>query len=206
MRTSLRIKPIATASVLFLSLIAAGCVCRGQERAAPIEHVAAADSDGDGVMDGQDLCANTPKGFEVNRQGCIVEQTVILRTVNFEYKSDLLTGPAKDSLDHVATALISQPDLNVQIGGHTDSVGPADYNERLSSRRARSVRHYLISKGVDARNLQAAGFGESKPIASNDTAAGRTENRRVDFAIVEKPANLNVLRGASTAKSKAAAK
>jgi hypothetical protein len=64
----------------------------------------------------------------------------------------------------------------------------------------------LISKGVDAKNLQAAGFGERKPIASNETADGRTENRRVEFSIVEKPQHLNVLRGASSEKSKAAAK
>lgn len=205
-KSKLTIRPLATASVLVLALVVTGCVCRGHERVHHNQRVAMLDSDGDGVSDDQDQCPKTPRGFEVNAVGCIIEQTVILRTVNFEYNSDRLTAPAEDTLDQVAVALISQPTLNVQVGGHTDSVGSQRYNKSLSEKRARSVRHYLIKKGVAANNLQAAGFGESKPITSNDTAEGRTENRRVEFAIVEKPAHLNVLRGESSAKSKAAAK
>lgn len=204
--TKLNIKPIATVSALALTLFATGCVCTSKARPDPIRTVTAADSDGDGVMDGQDRCPQTPQGFQVNDEGCIIEQTVILRTVNFVYNSASLTTPSEESLDQVATALIGQPNLNVQVAGHTDSVGSERFNQILSEKRALSVRHYLISKGVAAKNLQAAGFGESKPIASNETADGRTENRRVEFAIVEKPQHLNVLRGASSDKSKAAAK
>lgn len=204
----LNIKPIATVSALALALFATGCVCTSRARPDSVRTVAAADrdSDGDGVMDSQDRCPRTPTGFKVNDEGCIVEQTVILRTVNFAYNSDRLTAPSEESLDQVAAALIEQPNLNVQVAGHTDSVGSERFNQILSKKRALSVRHYLISKGVAAKNLQAAGFGKTKPIASNETADGRTENRRVEFAIVEKPQHLNVLRGASSDQSKAAAK
>jgi OOP family OmpA-OmpF porin len=210
----LGIRPVAAISALALTLLATGCVCSSSPRAHAPYPVAASDrydngdrdDDGDGVMNDMDKCPSTPKGFHVNRDGCIIEQTVILRTVNFEYKSDHLTRPAEESLDEVATALISQPSLNVQVAGHTDSIGSAGYNLKLSDRRAKSVRQYLISRGVAAKNLQAAGFGESKPIASNETADGRTENRRVEFAIVDKPAHLNVMRAESSKKSKNAAK
>ena len=202
----MNLKPAAVVSVLALTLLAAGCVCTSKPRPDHSRTVAAVDSDGDGVMDDQDDCPGTPKGFQVNDRGCIIEQTVILSTVNFEYNSDRLTRPSKESLDNVAVALIGQPNLNVQVAGHTDSVGSERYNQALSEKRALSVRHYLIQKGVDASNLQAAGFGKSKPIASNDTADGRTENRRVEFAIVEKPKHLTVLRGESSQESKSAAK
>ncbi|MFT2536497.1 OmpA family protein, partial [Escherichia coli] len=79
----------------------------------------------------------------------------------------------------VAAGLASQPKLTVQIDGHTDSVGSAAYNLALSKKRAESVRAYLVSKGIDASRLAAEGYGKTKPIASNDTEAGRAENRRV---------------------------
>lgn len=163
------------------------------------------DSDGDGVIDSMDKCANTPRGFKVDTTGCIIEQTVILRGINFMFNSDQLTAPAQDTLNEVGAALVGQPTLNIQIVGHTDSVGSSNYNENLSHKRSDSVRRYLVSRGVTAANLQARGAGESNPIASNDTEEGRAENRRVEFVVLNKPANVKVQAGDSTSQSKSAA-
>jgi OOP family OmpA-OmpF porin len=163
------------------------------------------DSDGDGVPDDFDKCANTPHGFRVDADGCIIEQTTILRTINFVFNSDRLTAPAQDTLNGVAAALIGQPSLDVQIAGYTDSIGSEKYNHKLSHERATSVRTYLISKGVTAENLKAQGYGESNPVASNDTPEGRAENRRVEFIVLNKPAHVNVKSGEPTEASKDAA-
>jgi OmpA-OmpF porin, OOP family len=165
----------------------------------------AMDADGDGVGDCEDKCANTPSGFKVDRTGCIVEQSVILRSINFVFNKDQLTVPAQETLDEVAAALVGQPALNVQIKGHTDSVGTDAYNRALSQRRADSVRRYLVSKGVLGANLQAIGAGEDQPIAGNDSEEGRAQNRRVEFVVLNKPANVSVKSAESTSRSKQAA-
>jgi OmpA-OmpF porin, OOP family len=165
----------------------------------------AKDTDGDGVSDCEDTCANTPRGFKVDRAGCIVEQSVILRGVNFVFNKDQLTVPARETLDEVAAALAGQPALSVQIKGHTDSVGSDSYNRALSQRRADSVRRYLVSKGVRDSSLQATGAGESQPIASNDTEEGRAQNRRVEFVVLNDPPNVDVKAGEPTSRSKQAA-
>lgn len=165
----------------------------------------ALDADGDGVSDCVDKCPNTPKGFKVDAMGCIVEQSVILRSVNFVFNKDQLTVPAQETLDEVAAALVGQPSLNVEIVGHTDSVGSAAFNRSLSERRASSVRRYLVGKGVREANLHASGAGESRPIASNDTEDGRAQNRRVEFVVLNKPANVSVKSAESTQRSKQAA-
>jgi len=163
------------------------------------------DSDGDGVPDNLDKCPGTPHGFKVDADGCIIEQTVVLRAVNFEFNSDKLTQPSEQTLNEVAAALNGQPTLSVQIGGYTDSVGSAGYNLKLSQKRANAVQAYLVSKGVSSSNLVAKGFGKANPIASNDTDEGRTENRRVEFVVLNKPATVKVIDEGSTAQSKAAA-
>ena len=75
------------------------------------------------------------------------------------------------------------PDLNVVIEGHTDSVGTAAYNKKLSQRRAEAVKEYMVGNGIDANRLKAQSFGEDKPIASNKTKEGRQQNRRVEAAV-----------------------
>lgn len=152
------------------------------------------DSDGDGVADYLDKCPGTPKGFKVDAEGCIIEQTIVLRGVNFEYNKDQLTLNAQGVLDAILPGLVSQPKLTLEIGGHTDSKGADGYNLSLSKRRAASVRKYLISKGVAAERLAAVGYGEKKPIADNKTDAGRAENRRVEFQVLNKPLTVKVIK------------
>lgn len=157
------------------------------------------DTDGDGVPDYLDQCPGTPKGFKVDSVGCIIEQTVVLRTVNFEFNKDTLTTEAKDTLDLVSAGMASQSKLTVIIAGHTDSVGADAYNLKLSQKRAEAVRAYMIGKGVAADRLRAEGYGESKPIASNADEAGRAENRRVEFQVLNKPLTVKIIKKGSTA-------
>ena len=139
------------------------------------------DSDGDGVTDDKDQCPGTPRGVKVNQLGCPEREPIVLKGVNFAYDSAELTQPSHAILDGVAKILTKHPDLKVTIAGHTDSMGTADYNKKLSQRRAESVMNHLISRGVRSANLTAVGFGEEQPIASNDEVEGRAKNRRVEL-------------------------
>ena len=85
-----------------------------------------------------------------------------------------------------AEVLVKHPEWSVKLSGHTDNVGKAAKNLQLSKDRATSVRTYLVNKGVDAANIESEGFGSSKPIASNNTAAGRAKNRRVEVSLFSK--------------------
>lgn len=152
------------------------------------------DTDGDGVPDYLDKCPSTPAKFKIDSEGCIVEQTIILRGINFEYDKDVLTADAKAILDGVLPGLVAQTKLTLEIGGHTDSRGTDAYNKGLSQRRANAVMKYLTEKGVAAERLQAVGYGEGKPVADNKTEAGRAENRRVEFQVLNKPLSVKVIK------------
>ena len=146
-----------------------------------------------------------PAGFKVDENCHIIEQKVVLNSVDFEFNSDKLTAPAQQTLDQVATALAAQPELNVQIEGHTDSIGAAAYNMKLSQRRADAVKAYLVGKSVDGSHLVAQGYGKNHPIASNDTDEGRAQNRRVEFDVQNAPFDVKVVeQGASKASTEAA--
>lgn len=144
------------------------------------------DGDGDGVVDGVDRCPRTPAGTRVSADGCPVifepdQVTVILQGVNFETNKATLLPVSTAILDRVAETLAANPDVRVEVDGHTDSQGTAAYNQQLSQARAESVRAYLVSQGVAENQLVARGFGEAKPIADNRTAEGRAQNRRVEL-------------------------
>ena len=125
--------------------------------------------------------------------------------MDFEFNSTQLTAPAQHTLDEVAAALLTQPELNVEVQGHTDSIGTDAYNLGLSQRRADAVRAYLISKGLSRSVLTAKGYGKSKPIASNATAEGRAQNRRVAFEVTNGFAHVHVIKeDASDASTEAA--
>ncbi len=142
-----------------------------------------ADSDGDGVPDDRDLCPNTPAGARVDANGCVIEQTLVMRDITFEFNSARLTTNAQRLMENVVAFLRSDPEARITISGHTDSVGSEAYNLKLSRDRANEVRDYLIGYGIDGSRLTALGFGKARPIASNDTAIGRETNRRVEFRI-----------------------
>jgi OOP family OmpA-OmpF porin len=143
--------------------------------APPVGALLEADSDGDGVLDDQDECPNTPKGATVNSAGCWAFEGVVL----FDFdKYDL--RPEAYPLLHEAVSILGQnPDMEVEIQGHTDSIGSAAYNHGLSERRAEAVLDYLVSHGIASYRLAAKGYGLTQPVASNDTEEGRAKNRRV---------------------------
>jgi OmpA-OmpF porin, OOP family len=166
------------------------------------------DSDGDGVPDDLDECPNTPPGAqvlangcalkgdcrtprpgeEVDENGCAVDQTFILRGVNFEFDSDRLTPEAKVILRQVAQTLKAYPDVDVEVAGHTDSTGTDAYNLSLSEKRSISVKNFLTGEGVEARRMTPTGYGESQPIDTNDTEDGQARNRRVELRVIDEPA------------------
>lgn len=101
----------------------------------------------------------------------------------FDFDSDVVRGAARDNLTNLANSLRTYPETEVLIVGHTDNVGSAQYNQGLSERRAASARSFLISQGVRADRIRTQGMGLREPVASNETDAGRAQNRRVEVAI-----------------------
>lgn len=152
--------------------------------AAPAPAPKPLDSDGDGVNDATDACPATGQGMAVDERGCPKAQTITLQGVEFENNSSILTAAAKQILDEVAATLRNAPQVHAEVAGHTDSVGPDDYNLWLSERRAKAVRQYLVDAGVDAGRLTAKGYGETRPLAHNGTAEGRARNRRVELVVL----------------------
>jgi OOP family OmpA-OmpF porin len=144
------------------------------------------------VLDPQDQCPGTPRGVAVDAVGCPRKGSVTLHGVNFENDSAQLMATSQPILDAVAADLKAHPRLKVELQGHTDSVGAASYNLKLSQRRADTVREYLISQGVNPANLIAKGYGEAEPIASNDTPGGRAGNRRVVMSVTDNPGDVEV--------------
>jgi outer membrane protein OmpA-like peptidoglycan-associated protein len=104
----------------------------------------------------------------------------------FAVDSAQLDTGAREKLDQVSNVLVKYPKTAVVVQGHTDSTGSEEYNQRLSERRAQSVMNTLIGQGVDQARITAIGYGESHPIASNETARGRAQNRRVDILLKAK--------------------
>ncbi len=144
------------------------------------------DLDGDGVLNERDKCPNTRPGAVVDLDGCEVEAVISLEGVHFEFDKATLTPEAKAILDKAAGLLKTHERVVVEVAGHTDSVGSEEYNQKLSERRAMSVKDYLESQGITATRLTARGYGEAQPVASNDTDAGRALNRRVELIVLSR--------------------
>lgn len=108
---------------------------------------------------------------------------VILQGVYFETNKAILTRNSESILEEAYNALVANPDLQVEISGHTDNVGSDENNQALSLRRAQAVKNWLVTRGVAANRMKTAGKGEKEPVAGNDTAEGRTENRRIEFYV-----------------------
>jgi len=134
------------------------------------------DQDNDGVFNYQDQCPNTPIGARVNNQGCWIMGNITFSVGSWEVKP--IHYP---DLFEILAVLKRNPELHVEIQGHTDNVGSQSYNIVLSNKRAISVKQYFERKGIDSKRLSIQAFGYSRPVASNHTHEGQTQNRRVQF-------------------------
>lgn len=151
------------------------------------------DTDGDGVHDGLDRCPETPAEREVNADGCspveagVDEGRLVVSSIEFPAAGAELPEEARPILDEVGRALLTRPDVRVEIRGHTDSSGSALENLRLSELRAQAVLDYLIETfpELDRERFMVRGWGEVEPVASNESEEGRAQNRRVEFIIRE---------------------
>jgi outer membrane protein OmpA-like peptidoglycan-associated protein len=148
------------------------------------------DSDGDGLNDKDDKCPQQ-KGLPFNN-GCPEIKKEIIEKVNyaarnifFDYGSDILSTKSYIPLNEVVEILKKNPDLNLHIEGHTDNTGKASFNLTLSERRAMAVKKYLLTQGIEDKRLKSAGYGQEKPIADNNTAEGKAQNRRVELKPVQ---------------------
>jgi len=186
--------------------------CPGTPRGATVDlQGCPADSDGDGVFDGVDQCPGTPPGATVDLQGCPADSDGDAVFDGIDQCPDTIRGALVDSvgcgfqlsganfslnsaeplpsgtlkLDQVAKRLGDFPDVRIVVEGHTDSSGAAEYNQRLSERRADAVKDYLVERGVAAGRISTVGLGETQPIGDNDTEEGRAQNRRVVLRVAD---------------------
>ncbi|MDD2951389.1 MAG: OmpA family protein, partial [Sulfuricurvum sp.] len=138
------------------------------------------DSDGDGVVDSKDKCPNTPKGYKVDDNGCPREVTL---HINFGTNLFAIPSSAYKDIDELKRFMNDYPMYNIEIIGHTDSVGSEHSNQILSEKRAKSLETLLVKEGIAADRMSSTGMGETKPIASNDDEAGRAQNRRTEVRL-----------------------
>jgi outer membrane protein OmpA-like peptidoglycan-associated protein len=157
----------------------------------PISTNGCPDTDGDGVIDSQDACPNTA-GTAANR-GCpeITQKdketlSFAARNVQFQTGSAIIKKESYVIMDQILDILKRYPDYDLRINGHTDATGSADANLKLSQNRARACFDYLVAKGIAPNRITPTGFGKNKPIATNATPEGRTQNRRTEFEIFPK--------------------
>ncbi|MAA64561.1 MAG: hypothetical protein CL581_07280 [Alteromonadaceae bacterium] len=145
------------------------------------------DSDNDGVVNSKDQCPGTEAGAKVDEKGCTgVTEAIETFTleVQFPLNSAVIGDQYDSELQRVADFMEEHPETVVEIAGHSDSSGKAEYNQALSQRRAEAVAKRLTNRlGVEQSRVSATGYGESEPVADNSTAAGRADNRRVEARI-----------------------
>jgi outer membrane protein OmpA-like peptidoglycan-associated protein len=146
------------------------------------------DTDGGGMADGAEVKSNTnpldPKDDITSTIILEKGKKVILKGVNFETNKATLTIDSKDILEEAYKALIANPDIQVEISGHTDNVGSDTYNQDLSLRRAQAVKNWLTQRGIAGNRMKTVGKGEMEPVADNSTSKGRAENRRIEFFVL----------------------
>lgn len=196
---------VAKSSVKCIQFNAPKMILKAFNGSAPAE----ADEDGDGIPDYADICMSTPAGTRVGKDGCPersrIERAATDQKIN-GYRRDPEKSPAANSgqfpkilfdfdraelkpryfsaLDEAAVMLRRRPLVRAEIHGHTDNVGTEKYNQNLSMRRARIVERYLVQKGVERDRLFPRGFGYKINAATNENAAGRALNRRVEILLI----------------------
>jgi OmpA-OmpF porin, OOP family len=158
-----------------------------------------ADSDGDGVLDISDKCPNTPAGTKVDGSGCPLPAPVApvrvvvteedrrvvreaIKNLEFDFGKATIREKSFASLQRVAN-LLTTKNFSLKLAGHTDNVGSDAANLKLSKDRAEAIKAYLVEQGANPSRIEATGYGKSQPIATNKTAAGRQQNRRVEFTL-----------------------
>jgi outer membrane protein OmpA-like peptidoglycan-associated protein len=147
------------------------------------------DTDGDGISDKYDLCPTIPGVMQNN--GCPEikkeEQEILKKAFNnleFETGKSIIRASSLSSLDELATVLMKRSEFKLSLAGHTDNVGKPESNLTLSKNRTLAVKNYLIKKGIEPERIKTEWFGQTKPIAPNETPEGRQQNRRVEMNIV----------------------
>jgi len=166
------------------------------------------DSDGDGIPDYADICMNTPEGVHVGQDGCAGKTKITdanpakkerhqkigrvdsqmspargIENILFDFNRFELKPQYYSVLDELAVMLSQNPKAKVEIQGHADNIGSAEYNRTLSEKRARTVKNYFVRKGVEKDRLFPVGYGFTLSTASNEDESGRALNRRVEFAL-----------------------
>ncbi|MCX7553676.1 OmpA family protein [Marinicella sp. S1101] len=141
------------------------------------------DADNDGVKDSMDKCPNSRAGAVVDADGCEVQVVIELQGVYFDLDKATLKDESIAILDAAVATMGEHGSIVVEVAGHTDSTASEAYNQDLSERRAQVVYNYLVEQGVSADRMTWKGYGESSPIATNDTAEGRAKNRRTELVI-----------------------
>jgi OOP family OmpA-OmpF porin len=157
------------------------------------------DADGDGVCDGLDQCPDTPKGLKVDEKGCVIELIeretelmdtgkIRLQNIQFDTGKATLKAESFQTLDVVGQLLTQWPQLKIEVAGHTDNVGGAAFNRRLSLARAASVLEYMKGKyaSLDSTRFTVKGYGKDKPLVPNTSDANKAQNRRVEFTVLNK--------------------
>lgn len=199
--------PVATMSKKYDALVAErdGLIAANDQLKSEINQINEnlEDTDGDGVANKFDQCPDTPTGVKVDGSGCplpemknetkVVEKIVVteadrkvvdeaIKNLEFDLSKATIRTTSHESLNKVA-ALLIEKNFSLKLAGHTDNTGSLQLNLRLSKERAEAVKGYLVSKGANPSRIEATGYGPNQPIASNSTAEGRQQNRRVEFTL-----------------------
>jgi outer membrane protein OmpA-like peptidoglycan-associated protein len=152
-----------------------------------------ADNDKDGIPDDKDKCPNEPETVNnyQDEDGCpdeipaaIKKFTGVIEGIRFKTGSAEITKDSNSVLDKAVQLLVDYPDVKLEIGGHTDNVGKAEFNKELSQKRADAVKAYMVKKGIADDRLASVGYGMDKPITANKTAADKAKNRRTEFTLM----------------------
>ncbi len=146
------------------------------------------DTDRDGVLDSRDNCPDTLRSYAVDADGCPIPVEEVARVelmVNFDFDRSEVKSEYFSEIEEVADFMARFPDVDIELEGHTDSRGTEAYNLGLSDRRVAAVRQVMIDRfNVQASRVTSRGYGESRPVASNDTDSGRADNRRVMTVVI----------------------